>query len=140
MATTGANNLYVNRLSVPNTVPYIAQPVFAAPSTSASPRNIQEPQTSETFTHPASNSRPNTLEIPFTSNATGTSQAGVIPKLPLQLTKSIEEMLRPTDGSNIDTTWNKPLAKDWADKVSTPAFNREVVAKFFPECANGNIG
>ena len=73
--------------------------------------------------------RPTTLEIPGQS-----SSIGVIPKLPLQLTKSIEEMLRPSipdDGS----TWNKPLAKDWADKVNTPAFNRDVVSKFFPECA-----
>ena len=74
--------------------------------------------------------RPSTLEIPGQKQS---NPIGVIPKLPLQLTKSIEEMLRPAvpdDGS----TWNKPLAKDWADKVSTPAFNREVVAKFFPEC------
>uniref|UniRef100_A0AC35EVW1 Uncharacterized protein n=1 Tax=Panagrolaimus sp. PS1159 TaxID=55785 RepID=A0AC35EVW1_9BILA len=73
--------------------------------------------------------RPTTLEIPGQS-----SSIGVIPKLPLHLTKSIEEMLRPSipdDGS----TWNKPLPRDWADKVNTPAFNRDVVSKFFPECA-----
>uniref|UniRef100_A0AC34QVM6 Uncharacterized protein n=1 Tax=Panagrolaimus sp. JU765 TaxID=591449 RepID=A0AC34QVM6_9BILA len=83
-----------------------------------------------------STQRPTTLEIPGQKQS---PQIGVIPKLPLQLTKSIEEMLRPAvpdDGS----TWNKPLATDWADKVNTPAFNRDVVAKFFPECAiNSNM-
>jgi hypothetical protein len=60
----------------------------------------------------------------------------IIPKLPLQLTKSIEEMLRPAGSLQDDPNfWNKPLSMDWADlKVSTPAFNQEVVAKFFPEC------
>uniref|UniRef100_A0AC34FHH9 Uncharacterized protein n=1 Tax=Panagrolaimus sp. ES5 TaxID=591445 RepID=A0AC34FHH9_9BILA len=74
--------------------------------------------------------RPTTLEIPGQSSS---CMGGVIPKLPLHLTKSIEEMLRPIhdDGS----TWNKPLPRDWADKVNTPAFNRDVVSKFFPECA-----
>ncbi|KAI6175285.1 hypothetical protein M3Y97_00671800 [Aphelenchoides bicaudatus] len=61
----------------------------------------------------------------------------IIPKLPLQLTKSIEEMLRPAGSLQDDPNmWNKPLSMDWADlKVSTPAFNSEIVAKFFPECA-----
>uniref|UniRef100_A0A7E5A0V4 Nuclear receptor domain-containing protein n=1 Tax=Panagrellus redivivus TaxID=6233 RepID=A0A7E5A0V4_PANRE len=72
--------------------------------------------------------RPNTLEL---QNSPQT--IGVIPKLPLQLTKSIEEMLRPAVPEDA-ASWNKPLAKDWADKVSTPAFNCDVVAKFFPEC------
>ncbi|KAI6187260.1 hypothetical protein M3Y98_00223600 [Aphelenchoides besseyi] len=74
-----------------------------------------------------------------TQNST-TAASKVIPKLPLQLTKSIEEMLRPAGGDSLQTDWSKPLAMDWADlKVSTPAFNREVVAKFFPECANANL-
>lgn len=62
-------------------------------------------------------------------------------KLPLQLTKSIEEMLKPvgTAAAQDEANWNKPLTMDWADlKVSTPAFNREVVAKFFPECVPNN--
>uniref|UniRef100_A0A914EKY3 NR LBD domain-containing protein n=1 Tax=Acrobeloides nanus TaxID=290746 RepID=A0A914EKY3_9BILA len=133
MTTTGANSLYMNRFAIPNSAPSFYSTALGS--------QMMQPQTSRASQYPStSNSRPNTLEIPASGVISESTQMqhGVIPKLPLQLTKSIEEMLRPAvpdDGS----TWNKPLAKDWADKVSTPAFNREVVAKFFPECANSNI-
>uniref|UniRef100_A0A1I7ZT82 Nuclear receptor domain-containing protein n=1 Tax=Steinernema glaseri TaxID=37863 RepID=A0A1I7ZT82_9BILA len=59
-------------------------------------------------------------------------------KLPLELTKSIEEMLQP-GGSDINGTWNKPIGNDWAElRVSTPAFNRDILAKFFPESVAQN--
>ncbi|KAF8373727.1 nhr-7 [Pristionchus pacificus] len=58
-------------------------------------------------------------------------------KLPLQLTRSIEEILRPA-GMAEDSSMNRPLTSDWADNttgISTPVFNRDVVAQFFPEMA-----
>ncbi|CAD5219444.1 unnamed protein product [Bursaphelenchus okinawaensis] len=73
------------------------------------------------------------LEVPNTHQTLNAN--GRVYKLPLQLTKSIEEMLKPPGQSQEDTNWNKPLTMDWADlQVSTPAFNKEV-AKFFPETA-----
>ncbi|CAJ0579633.1 unnamed protein product, partial [Mesorhabditis spiculigera] len=57
-----------------------------------------------------------------------------IPKIPLHLTRSIEEMLKPNGSQQVDEL-NRPLASDWADTVgySTPVFNRDVVSQFFPE-------
>ncbi|KIH58752.1 hypothetical protein ANCDUO_11036 [Ancylostoma duodenale] len=54
--------------------------------------------------------------------------------LPLTMTKSIEDMLRPPGMSEDPNILNRPLARDWADGVRlTPVFNRDVVAQFFPE-------
>lgn len=81
--------------------------------------------------------RPQTLDFKNAASASHFTSGSIVPKLPLQLTKSIEEMLRPAtdDGSS----WNKPLAMDWAElKVSTPSFDREIVARFFPECASSS--
>ncbi|CAJ0604064.1 unnamed protein product [Cylicocyclus nassatus] len=59
-------------------------------------------------------------------------------KLPLTMTKSIEDMLRPPGMS--EEILNRPLARDWADGVRlTPVFNRDVVAQFFPELSENPI-
>ena len=56
------------------------------------------------------------------------------PKLPLTITKSIEEMLKPPGMAEDPNILNRPLARDWADGIRlTPVFNRDVVAQFFPE-------
>ncbi|CAD5226459.1 unnamed protein product [Bursaphelenchus xylophilus] len=97
-----------------------------------------------TIAYPLSNSstdsqqgRHNRLEVPSSTNQPLHSN-GRVYKLPLQLTKSIEEMLKPPGQTQDDLNWNKPLTMDWADlQVSTPAFNKEV-AKFFPETALPN--
>ncbi|CAJ0959207.1 unnamed protein product, partial [Mesorhabditis belari] len=62
-----------------------------------------------------------------------------LPKIPLQLTRSIEEMLKP-NGGGASEELNRPLASDWADTVgySTPIFNRDVVSQFFPEINTSN--
>uniref|UniRef100_A0A0N4ZBR4 Nuclear receptor domain-containing protein n=1 Tax=Parastrongyloides trichosuri TaxID=131310 RepID=A0A0N4ZBR4_PARTI len=55
-------------------------------------------------------------------------------KLPLTLTKSIEEMLRLPNCTEFNQILINPLNNfDWADiDMSTPAFDREIVSKFFP--------
>ncbi|EGT50240.1 hypothetical protein CAEBREN_18797 [Caenorhabditis brenneri] len=59
------------------------------------------------------------------------------PKLPLQMTRSIEEFLRPS-GMTADEM-NKPLEKNWADGFRlTPVFNKDIVSQFFPELSNTN--
>uniref|UniRef100_A0A1I7WN48 Transcription initiation factor TFIID subunit 8 n=1 Tax=Heterorhabditis bacteriophora TaxID=37862 RepID=A0A1I7WN48_HETBA len=59
---------------------------------------------------------------------------GFCSKLPLTITKSIEEMLRPPGMSEDASIMNRPLARDWADGIRlTPVFNKDVVAQFFPE-------
>ncbi|CAI2350431.1 unnamed protein product [Caenorhabditis sp. 36 PRJEB53466] len=59
------------------------------------------------------------------------------PKLPLEMTKSIEEFLRPS-GMSADEM-NKPLEKNWADGFRlTPVFNKDIVSQFFPELSNTN--
>ncbi|KAK6747812.1 hypothetical protein RB195_000790 [Necator americanus] len=61
-------------------------------------------------------------------------------KLPLTMTKSIEDMLRPPGMSEDTNILNRPLARDWADGVRlTPVFNRDVVAQFFPELSDNPI-
>ena len=55
-----------------------------------------------------------------------------VPKLPLQFTKSMEEMLKPP--GQTEEAWNRPLGNDWANGMTTP--NKEIVAHFFPECAD----
>ncbi|TMS39377.1 hypothetical protein L596_005912 [Steinernema carpocapsae] len=98
-----------------------AVPIVPATETSAfSPPGRSAPINSQEVRFP----RPNTLNC-------------LAPrKLPLELTKSIEEMLQP-GGSDSSGTWNKPIGSDWAElRVSTPAFNRDILAKFFPESVN----
>ncbi|GMR46695.1 hypothetical protein PMAYCL1PPCAC_16890 [Pristionchus mayeri] len=97
-------------------------PFFAMPSSSCSSSCFIPPSTNSLMAS-SSLSRPNTLT--FSS------------KLPLQLTRSIEEILRPA-GMAEDSSMNRPLTSDWADNttgISTPVFNRDVVAQFFPEMA-----
>ncbi|EYB85476.1 hypothetical protein Y032_0297g1728 [Ancylostoma ceylanicum] len=61
-------------------------------------------------------------------------------KLPLTMTKSIEDMLRPPGMTEDPNILNRPLARDWADGVRlTPVFNRDVVAQFFPELSENPI-
>lgn len=55
-----------------------------------------------------------------------------VAKLPLQFTKSMEEMLKPP--GQPEDAWNRPLGNDWANGMTTP--NKEIVAHFFPECAD----
>lgn len=57
-----------------------------------------------------------------------------IPKLPLQFTKSMEEMLKPPGQTEDTMNWNRPLGSDWANDVKTP--NKELVAQLFPDCAD----
>ncbi|PIO70234.1 zinc finger, C4 type [Teladorsagia circumcincta] len=75
------------------------------------------------FTVPQQPMRPQTL--------------GFSAKLPLTMTKSIEDMLRPPGMNEDSMILNRPLARDWADGVRlTPIFNRDVVAQFFPELSD----
>uniref|UniRef100_A0A0K0EXX2 Nuclear hormone receptor family member nhr-7 (inferred by orthology to a C. elegans protein) n=1 Tax=Strongyloides venezuelensis TaxID=75913 RepID=A0A0K0EXX2_STRVS len=55
-------------------------------------------------------------------------------KFPLTLTKSIEEMLLIPNCSDFNQSLMNPLTNiDWADiGMSTPAFDRDIVSKFFP--------
>uniref|UniRef100_A0A0K0D1Z9 Nuclear receptor domain-containing protein n=1 Tax=Angiostrongylus cantonensis TaxID=6313 RepID=A0A0K0D1Z9_ANGCA len=55
-------------------------------------------------------------------------------KLPLTMTKSIEDMLCFPGMRDDPSIMNRPLARDWADGLHlTPIFNKDVVAQFFPE-------
>ncbi|VDL73723.1 unnamed protein product [Nippostrongylus brasiliensis] len=64
---------------------------------------------------------------------------GFSAKLPLTMTKSIEDMLRPPGMNEDQSIMNRPLARDWADGVRlTPVFNRDVVAQFFPELSENS--
>ena len=102
-------------------------PMFAFPQ--PSPQCFARP-TFPTYSTPSSSA----YLIPSSSSFQRPTTLS-LPKLPLQLTRSIEEMLRPPGLSADDPSYNNPLAKDWADSVgySTPVFNREIVSKFFPE-------
>ncbi|GMS94497.1 hypothetical protein PENTCL1PPCAC_16672, partial [Pristionchus entomophagus] len=98
-----------------------SSPFFAMPPTTS--YSSFNSSSSSNGLMPPSMARPNTLT--FSS------------KLPLQLTRSIEEILRPA-GMAEDSSMNRPLTSDWADNttgISTPVFNRDVVAQFFPEMA-----
>ncbi|XGW31714.1 hypothetical protein V3C99_010125 [Haemonchus contortus] len=65
---------------------------------------------------------------------------GFSAKLPLTMTKSIEDMLRPPGMNEDSTILNRPLSGDWADGVRlTPMFNRDVVAQFFPELSENPV-
>lgn len=65
---------------------------------------------------------------------------GFSAKLPLTMTKSIEDMLRPPGMNEDSSIMNRPLARDWADGLRlTPMFNRDVVAQFFPELSENPI-
>ncbi|PAV63590.1 hypothetical protein WR25_20853 [Diploscapter pachys] len=79
-------------------------------------------------------------QAPSTVSASAVSQPLLrpttlgFPKLPLTITKSIEEMLKPPGMVEDPNILNRPLARDWADGIRlTPVFNRDVVAQFFPE-------
>ncbi|CAI4224505.1 unnamed protein product [Auanema sp. JU1783] len=80
----------------------------------------------DTFRHPMDYQF--TAPLPIRPSALGFSS-----KLPLTITKSIEEMLR-APGAAEDSILNRPLSKDWADGLRlTPVFSKDVVAQFFPE-------
>ncbi|VDM64165.1 unnamed protein product [Angiostrongylus costaricensis] len=55
-------------------------------------------------------------------------------KLPLTMTKSIEDMLYFPGMGDDPSIMNRPLARDWADGLHlTPIFNKDFVEQFFPE-------
>ncbi|CAI5449260.1 unnamed protein product [Caenorhabditis angaria] len=104
---------------------------FSPPDLSPLPLSLPPPQTHHFLAHQNFDMnyspevyRPNNLQFP---------------KLPLQITKSIEEILRPPGMLEDPNILNKPLARDWADGIRlTPVFNRDIVAQFFPEFTQTN--
>uniref|UniRef100_A0A0N5B4V8 Nuclear receptor domain-containing protein n=1 Tax=Strongyloides papillosus TaxID=174720 RepID=A0A0N5B4V8_STREA len=72
------------------------------------------------------------VDIKPENNINGESKTNY--KFPLTLTKSIEEMLRIPNCSDFNQSLMNPLNNiDWADiGMSTPAFDRDIVSKFFP--------
>ncbi|KHN78511.1 Nuclear hormone receptor family member nhr-7 [Toxocara canis] len=84
------------------------------------------------FICPAESSRRGFVNRPTTEERPRTLSCA--PKLPLQFTKSMEEMLKPPGQTEDTVNWNRPLGSDWANDVTTP--NKELVAQLFPECAD----
>ncbi|KAK0399555.1 hypothetical protein QR680_003103 [Steinernema hermaphroditum] len=109
-------------------------PVSTVPTTYAVP--MVPATVTSAFSPPC---RPPHMDSQSSRVARPNTFGGLAPrKLPLELTKSIEEMLQP-GGTDTSGTWNKPIGNDWAElRVSTPAFNRDILAKFFPESVNQN--
>lgn len=115
-------------------------PLFHFSPPSLSPCQISAPpppqqqytdysQMPSTSSYPA-NSSP--FQSPYRPNSLSS-----FPKIPLEMTKSIEEFLRP-NGMTTDEM-NKPLEKNWADGFRlTPVFNKDIVSQFFPELSNIN--
>ncbi|EFO93766.1 CRE-NHR-7 protein [Caenorhabditis remanei] len=121
-----------------STVPPVQQetvPLFHFSPPSLSPHQPpQQPQYTD-YSMPSTSSYP-TSSSPFQSPYRPNSLSS-FPKLPLQMTKSIEEFLRPS-GMTADEM-NKPLEKNWADGFRlTPVFNKDIVSQFFPELSNTN--
>uniref|UniRef100_A0A8R1DPK9 NR LBD domain-containing protein n=1 Tax=Caenorhabditis japonica TaxID=281687 RepID=A0A8R1DPK9_CAEJA len=118
---------------LPPSLPADSAPLFHFSPPSLSPhqqyQDYSMPSTSSTFiTH---GPPPDTsFTAPYRPNSLAS-----FPRLPLQMTKSIEEFLRPNGIGSEEI--NKPLDKNWADGFRlTPVFNKDIVTQFFPELSN----
>ncbi|CAB3409945.1 unnamed protein product [Caenorhabditis bovis] len=99
-------------------------PPSLSPHSSNYSSNIPQPSGME---YPIPSSQSNGFDEYRPSNLT-------FPKIPLAMTKSIEEILCPPGMMDDPSIMNKPLANDWADGIRlTPIFNKDIVAQFFPE-------
>ncbi|PIC34277.1 hypothetical protein B9Z55_013982 [Caenorhabditis nigoni] len=125
--------------SVPPVQPLETVPLFHFSPPSLSPHPVAPPPQPQPlypeYSMQSTSSYP-TTSSPFQSPYRPNSLAS-FPKLPLQMTKSIEDYLRPT-GMTADDM-NRPLEKNWADGLRlTPMFNKEIVSQFFPELSHTN--
>lgn len=72
--------------------------------------------------------------VPYFNPEQYPPQTDYLSKLPLTLTKSLEEMLKPPGMLEDHSILNRPLDRNWADGFKlTPVFSRDIVSQFFPE-------